>query len=264
MSQRVYQIDAFASEPFAGNPAAVMLLQKPAEEAWMQQVAMEMNLSETAFLHRAGDVFHLRWFTPKAEVELCGHATLASAHMLWEEGHIARDAVARFQTLSGELRAQLSGDTIELDFPIRRPQAVEPPDGLLGALGVEAKAVRQGGRDYLVEVADEPAVRRASPDFGVLKTVKTRGVMITAPADSNEFHFVSRFFAPAMGIDEDPVTGSAHCLLTAYWSEKLGITEMTAFQASTRGGVVKVRLDGERVFLGGTAVTVMRGELITP
>ena len=262
MSQSIIQVDSFASEPFRGNPAAVCLLKRAADESWMQNVALEMNLSETAFLYREGEGYHLRWFTPKCEVEMCGHATLASAHVLYEDGHLPPDATARFYTLSGELRARKVGALIELDFPATPAEEVEPPAGLLEALGAEARFVGMTRFDALVEVGSEQIVREMRPDFGRLAAIDVRGVAITAPSDSAEYDFVSRFFAPAAGIDEDPVTGSAHCALGPYWQARLGKNELTAFQASARGGEVHVRVEGDRVFLAGRVVTVIRGELV--
>jgi PhzF family phenazine biosynthesis protein len=264
----IYQADAFTEVPFRGNPAAVCILTKPGSEAcdaaWMQNVAREMNLSETAFLHRQEDGFSLRWFTPALEVELCGHATLASAHVLYETGLLAADEQARFHTLSGLLTAERSGREIELDFPATPPQAVSAPQGLIEALGVEPKYVGASSFDYLVEVASEDVVRGLKPDFAPLKALASRGVMVTSTASTEGYDFVSRFFAPGAGIDEDPVTGSAHCCLGPFWHERLGKDEMLAYQASARGGVVRVWVQGERVRLGGRAVTVLRGELVGP
>lgn len=262
MVQPIVQVDAFTDRPFAGNPAAVCILPAARDAAWMQQVAMEMNLSETAFLHRHADGFGLRWFTPTVEVDLCGHATLASAHVLWEEGRLAPDETARFQTRSGLLTATRRGDWIELDFPAKPEQPAEAPPDLVRALGVTPLYVGQNQFDYLVEVATEAEVRRLRPDFGLLRSLPVRGITVTSRADTAEFDFVSRFFAPGSGIDEDPVTGSAHCCLGPFWRERLGKQEFTAYQASPRGGVVRVRVAGERVFLSGQAVTVLRGELV--
>lgn len=259
---RLLQVDAFTSQAFRGNPAAVCLLDAERDAVWMQNVAAEMNLSETAFLLRGDDGFSLRWFTPAVEVALCGHATLASAHALWEERVLATDETARFHTKSGLLTATRSGDRIELDFPATLEQRAEAPEGLLESLGVvEPVYVGRNKFDYLVEVASEDEVRALQPDHARLRTVGARGVIVTSRGSGESFDFVSRFFAPGSGIDEDPVTGSAHCCLTPYWSAKLGKTAMTAFQASPRGGVVHVRLEGDRVKLGGQAVTVLRGDL---
>jgi len=263
MSQTIYQVDAFTDRPFAGNPAGVCLLESPAADEWMQAVAREMNLSETAFLHRDGDGYGLRWFTPSVEVDLCGHATLASAHALWQTGVLTPRQQARFLTRSGLLTAELEGDWIRLDFPATPASPVEAPVVLLEALGVKALRVGRTVFDYVVEVASEDEVRAAAPDFGALGRIECRGVMVTAPASMPGYDFVSRFFAPAAGIDEDPVTGSAHSCLAPYWSERLGKRELVAYQASARGGVLRVRMAGEgRVHISGQAVTVMRCELL--
>ena len=262
MSLDLFQIDAFTDRPFAGNPAAVCLLDGPRDAEWMQDVAREMNLSETAFLHPTGDGFGLRWFTPAIEVELCGHATLASAHVLWETGLLAPDDRARFHTLSGLLTAERQGDWIELDFPARPVDEVDPPEGLAEALGKEPVFVGRSKYDYLLELSSEEAVRTADPDHRRLASLPVRGVIVTARASKEPFHFVSRFFAPGSGIDEDPVTGSAHCSLGPFWRERLGRDEFLAYQASARGGVVRVRVEGDRVKLGGQAVTVLRGRLV--
>lgn len=262
MSPRIVQVDAFTDQAFAGNPAAVCVLAHAADKRWMQQVAREMNLSETAFLFRQGDAWNLRWFTPTLEVDLCGHATLASAHVLWQDRQLEPGAQARFDTKSGRLTAERTGDWIEMDFPAEPARTAEPPDSLLDALGVKAKYVGKNRMDYLVEVASETELRTMRPDHTRLRTLPVRGVIVTAPAVEDEFDFVSRFFAPGSGVDEDPVTGSAHCCLAPYWGAKLGKTEMTGFQASARGGVVRVRTAGDRVILGGQAVTVLRGDLL--
>lgn len=261
MRQTIVQVDAFTDTPFRGNPAAVCVMAAPASEAWMQAVAREMNLSETAFLHPEVDGYALRWFTPTIEVDLCGHATLASAHVLWQDGHLEAGAVARFRTASGLLTAERVGDWIELDFPATPATATEAPADLATALGVTPLWTGRSAYDYLVEVDSEATVRALQPDFTALGRLPVRGVMVTSRADASEFDFVSRFFAPASGIDEDPVTGSAHCALGPFWGERLGKTSMAAYQASARGGVLRVRLEGERVRLGGQAVTVLRGEL---
>lgn len=285
MPTDIVQVDAFTQTPFAGNPAAVCVLAFPAETAWMQQVAREMNLAETAFVvprgaeetgDKAGcDGYELRWFTPAVEVDLCGHATLASAHVLWQDGHLPVDTEARFHSRSGWLGARRTTDgAIALDFPAEPATEVEPPPGLLAALGIEApRFVGRNRMDWLVEVADEAAVLACAPDMSALAKVNTRGVMVTAaPATSVPgattasrtagHDFVSRFFAPASGVDEDPVTGSAHCCLGPYWGGKLGKDRVRAFQASERGGSVTIVLRGARVDLIGHAVTVLRGQLL--
>jgi PhzF family phenazine biosynthesis protein len=221
-----------------------------------------MNLSETAFLLQEGDGYRLRWFTPKVEVDLCGHATLASAHVLFTENHAPPDRPIHFQTKSGLLKAVHRGDVIELDFPLEPPTETLPPPGLLDALGVSAVHVGKNRFDFLVEVASEEVVRRLAPDFARLGQIEVRGVIVTARSAKPEYDFISRFFAPWEGIDEDPVTGSAHCCLGPYWQERLGKSEFTAFQASARGGVIHVRVAGDRTYLGGQAVTVCRGELV--
>ncbi len=258
---KIYTVDAFTAEPFRGNPAGVCMLSAAKDERWMQQVAREMNLSETAFLRRRADGFDLRWFTPVAEVELCGHATLASAHILWESGHLAGEAEARFHTLSGLLRANRRGDAIELDFPATPAEPAEIPNAVLAALGAEPTFVGRSRFDYLVEVGSEDEVRRLAPDFTRLKACAVRGIMVTSRAETAGYDFVSRFFAPAFGVDEDPVTGSAHCCLAPHWSRRLSRAEMTAYQASARGGEIRVRVAGDRVHLAGNAITVIRGEL---
>ena len=262
MGQRITHVDAFTDTPFSGNPAAVCLLPAPVEAAWMQRVARELNLSETAFLVRRDGGFDLRWFTPAVEVDLCGHATLASAHVLWEEGELQPDEQVRFHTRSGLLTAVRRNGWIELDFPATPPEPVEPPAELLEALGVTARYTGRTVFDYLVEVESEAQVRAVTPDFARLRRLPVRGVMVTSRADMLGFDFVSRFFGPAAGIDEDPVTGSAHCALGPYWQAKLDKSELRAFQASARGGVLRVSVRGERVGIAGQAVTVLRGELV--
>ncbi|MFH1135396.1 MAG: PhzF family phenazine biosynthesis protein [Pseudomonadota bacterium] len=262
MGLKIWQVDAFTDKPFSGNPAGVTVLDKPAAEDWMQALAREMNLSETAFLHPSEDGFNLRWFTPKVEVDLCGHATLASAHILWTEGFLPPNAQARFFTKSGLLTAIFKKNKwIEMDFPLTPVSESDPPAGLAEALGLEFKFVGRSRFDYLVEVETEEAVRNMSPDFSRLAQVETRGVIVTARAESADLDFVSRFFAPAVGVDEDPVTGSAHSSLGPYWGGRLGKKEFRAYQASARGGYLGLRLAGDRVLISGRAVTVIRGEL---
>jgi PhzF family phenazine biosynthesis protein len=262
MGQIITQVDAFTNKAFAGNPAAVCVLPVPQSDRWMQNVAQEMNLSETAFLVKQDDGFNLRWFTPTVEVPLCGHATLASAHVLWSEGHLALDETARFYTKSGLLVAKRQGEWIELDFPANFSQTIVAPTELSQALGVEFKSVLENSLGYLVEVESEDLVREMQPNFQQLKALSFGQVIVTSVSKS-EYDFVSRFFAPGLGINEDPVTGAAHCCLAPFWRDRLGKDEFLAYQASSRGGVVKVRYaGGDRVFLGGQAVTVLRGELI--
>ena len=264
MALRISQVDAFTDAAFSGNPAAVCILSNPVDDGWMQAVAMEMNLSETAFLIPNGEVFGLRWFTPALEVNLCGHATLASAHVLWEEGHLSRDQQARFSTRSGILTADLTENGIELCFPAVTQEAADAPEGLLGGLGVEAAYVGKNGTGYLVEVASEEILRKMTPDFTRLMSVDATGIIVTSKASTPGLDFVSRFFAPRSGVQEDPVTGSAHCTLGPYWRKQLGKESYTGYQASKRGGIVRLSLVGDRVHLIGNAVTVMRGELLIP
>ena len=263
MTVHITQVDSFTNRPFAGNPAGVCILPKAATEQWMLSVASEMNLAETAFLVPQRDGFDLRWFTPTIEVDLCGHATLASAHVLWEDGHLERNAQARFHTKSGLLTADRRDPWIELDFPATPAAPAGAPPGLSEALGAKPRFVGLSKFDYLVELQDEATVRNLVPDLGSIGRVKARGVIVTSRADKGKYDFVSRFFAPQSGVPEDPVTGSAHCALAPYWSAKLGKRELMAYQASTRGGEIRVRLDADRVRLGGQAVTVLRGELTT-
>ena len=266
---KLFQIDAFTSKPFRGNPAAVCLLDEERDAQWMQDVAAEMKLSATAFLlpsrdglSAANDGFSLRWFTPATEVALCGHATLASAHALWEESVLAASETARFHTKSGLLTVTRNGDLIELDFPATLEQPSEAPAGLLESLGINDPVyIGRNKFDYLLEVNSEDVVRELNPNHAGLRKIPARGVIVTSRATTTDADFVSRFFAPGSGVDEDPVTGSAHCCLTPYWSAKLGKEEMTAYQASARGGFVYVQLAGDRVKLRGHAVTVFRGEL---
>ena len=263
MALRITQVDAFTDTPFAGNPAAVCILPEARDEGWMQHVATEMNLSETAFLVRRGDgSFDLRWFTPAREVDLCGHATLASAHVLWEEGHLPPGQQARFQTRSGLLTADRDGDWIELDFPATPPEPVPVPDDVVTALRVQPLFCGKTIFDYFVEIESEDALRQLDPDFLLLKKVAARGTIVTSRASSSGFDYVCRFFAPAGGVYEDPVTGSAQSALGPYWQARLGKDELLGYQASARGGIVRVRPRGERVRIAGKAVTVLRAELV--
>lgn len=258
-----WQVDAFTDKPFAGNPAAVVWLEGDAEPdpVWMQNVAAEMNLAETAFVRKQDDGYHLRWFTPKAEVDLCGHATLGSAHVLWASGTV-KEHPLRFHTRSGVLTCSRNGDRIELDFPTTPPKEVPVDAAVVSALGTTDWAFFGRSRfDVLVQLATAAEVRSLRPDLRMLAAADARGVIVTAASDDPQYDFISRFFAPRVGVDEDPVTGSAHCALTPFWAGRLGKTEMTAFQASDRGGVVHLRLAGDRVILGGQAVTVWEGRL---
>jgi PhzF family phenazine biosynthesis protein len=262
---KIYQVDAFTTEPFKGNPAGVCLLEKTMPEEWMRSLAMEMNLSETAFLLPKGDAFSLRWFTPRKEVRLCGHATLASAHILLESGIVQKDQTIQFDTLSGRLTARQDDGWIELDFPVRHTSACEGNSAINQALGVKPVATAispsEMGDYYLLELDSDTIVREMAPDFIQLEVCKARAVIVTSRSSDPQFDFVSRFFAPWLGINEDPVTGSAHCYLAPYWAGKLGKSEFRAYQASARGGVMGCRWEGERVFLRGQAVTIFKGEM---
>jgi predicted PhzF superfamily epimerase YddE/YHI9 len=256
----LYLVDAFAERPFQGNPAAVCLVDSWPDQAWLQSVAAEMKQSETAFIRPAGEQFELRWLTPAVEVDLCGHATLASAFVLWHTSRVQPGDPIRFSTRSGMLIARQRDGFIELDFPSDPPREASPPPGLLESLGVRAQYTGQGRFDYLIEVETEDQLRRMSPDFKRLSAAECRGVIVTARG-SGEFDFVSRFFAPAAGVDEDPVTGSAHCTLACYWQTRLGKQQFRAYQASPRGGVLGIAIEGDRVSLRGRAVLVFEGRL---
>ncbi|GGA50591.1 PhzF family phenazine biosynthesis protein [Paenibacillus physcomitrellae] len=312
----LYIVDAFSSRPFGGNPAAVCVCEQPLETAVMQQIAREMNLSETAFLTKVEDGYRLRWFTPAAEVKLCGHATLASAHILWETGRLGAGEEARFLTLSGLLTARKQGSLIELNFPAHHPVEETRPDlkqQLSAALGINVdnlQVLYRYGEDLLAVLDSEQTVRSLEPDFNALHGIETRGIAVTAagegrggeantentanianganienttntvnsvnaassansgtpenpvdPSSGTGYDCVSRFFCPAVGIQEDPVTGSAHCGIAPYWSTKLGKSKLKAFQASARGGELELEVDGDRVKIAGPAVTVLRGKL---
>ncbi|MBT8091730.1 MAG: PhzF family phenazine biosynthesis protein [Gammaproteobacteria bacterium] len=258
---RCLQIDAFTDRPFAGNPAAVCLLEGERDAQWMQSVAEEMNLSETAFVRPLQSGFGLRWFTPRVEVDLCGHATLAAAHALWSEGIVDGMDHITFYTASGVLSCVQNAPFIELDFPATPAEPASPDEALDEILGVQPTFFGRSRFDALVVVDSEKTVRALRPDFAQLGQLPFRGVIVTSKPDDPTFDFVSRFFAPAAGVDEDPVTGSAHCCLGPYWSERLGKNKFTACQASSRGGVLTVEIAGDRVLLGGQAVTVFKGTL---
>jgi PhzF family phenazine biosynthesis protein len=266
--QPILVVDAFSDRPFAGNPAAVCLLREDADPRWMQNVAMEMNLAETSFVLPRRDRFGLRWFTPTIEVDLCGHATLAAAHVLWETGVLGTSDEARFDTRSGELGARRDGEWIELDFPATPVQAADPPRELIESLGPavrnRVRAVAKSKFDFLVELdVDQNELAALKPDLQLLARVPARGTILTTHRTAEaRFDFASRFFAPACGINEDPVTGSSHCALGPWWGDRLEKDEMLAFQASPRGGVVRVKMRGDRVLLGGQAVTVLRASLL--
>jgi len=261
MSIPVYQVDAFTDQAFTGNPAAVCLLAEDKSVDWMQSVAAEMNLSETAFVSARKSGYALRWFTPLAEVNLCGHATLATAHVLWEHHQVGADARIKFYTNSGVLTTRRMNGRIEMNFPAERPVPCSALAGLNTALGVTPVEVLKCQSDYLLVLSNEAVLRDLQPDFYRLKEIPVRGVMVTAISDTGEHDFVSRFFAPRVGINEDPVTGSAHCVLTPYWADKLGRQHLIARQLSRRGGVLELSLQKDRVLIRGEACTVLKGEL---
>ena len=255
-------VDSFTERAFAGNPAAVCILEAEQDVPWMQNVAREMNLPATAFVSPARDGFALRWFSPKSELDLCGHGTLAAAHVLWQDGYLPREGDACFLTRSGRLVAQREGDWIWIDFAADPVQRMQADEALLRALSVAPTYVGKSRLDYLVEVETPADVERFAPDFALLRTVPTRGVIVTSRASDGRYDFVSRFFAPRFGIDEDSVTGSAHCCLGPFWGHRLGKTDLIARQLSARSGEIRVRLRGDRVHVGGRAITVMRGQLV--
>jgi len=261
MPGKIFKVDAFTDRPFRGNPAAVCILSGPADEGWMQGVAREMNVSETAFLVKRGEDFDLRWFTPTVEVDLCGHATLASAHILWEKGILRPEMEARFHTRSGLLTASRPGEWIELDFPVKNEEPLSDSPPFEQILGVPVVHVARNRFDYLVELASAGMVRALRPDIALLSTLPVRGVIVTSATGAEPYDFVSRFFAPAAGVDEDPVTGSAHCFLAPYWSARLEKNELHAYQESERGGELRLTLRGDRVAIRGKALTVMQGNL---
>lgn len=261
MTIPIFQVDAFTSEKFKGNPAAVCILTEPAQPAWMLSIAREMNLSETAFVHPLEDGFSLRWFTPEIEVELCGHATLSSAHILYEAGYVRPDARIKFNTLSGYLHAAKNRGWIELDFPSAPCEPAEISEEIIAALGRVPVGIFRSGEKWLLEYPEESDIYLMKPDFAALKARSGRGLIITARSEKPGIDFVSRYFAPWIGIDEDPVTGSSHTILAPYWGHKLHKTHLTAYQASQRGGLLKVRISGERTYISGQAVTVFSGQL---
>ncbi len=270
---KIFQVDAFTTEKFKGNPAAVCLLPDnyKADKKWMENLAAEMNLSETAFVSKKtsttekvyknrGGVFSLRWFTPETEVDLCGHATLATSHILWEEGLLQKNDEAIFDTRSGLLKVRLEGSQMIMNFPTDNVVPCKEPVGLEMALGCSVVGTYSAGQDLLVEVEDESTVRMLTPSFQQLSVIPVRCTIVTARGDDADF--VSRVFGPAVGINEDPVTGSTHCSLMPFWSERLGKLEMTAYQLSKRGGVLGLTLRGNRVDISGEAITVFKGELL--
>ncbi len=260
----LFIVDAFASQVFSGNPAAVFLATGQESDAWMQKLAAEMNLSETAFVSKQGELWNLRWLTPTTEVPLCGHATLATAHLLFEAGLVPAGQAIRFQTRSGILAARAVEGEIELDFPLVRVEMAPPPAGLLDVYGVQAPvlgAAREGRECWILELDSPEAVKRARPATAEFVSRGAPDLLLTSRSPGGNPEIVSRFFGPNVGIPEDPVTGSAHCALADYWFQRQGLTGFSALQASQRGGLLQVRRVGDRVFLKGQAVTVMRGRL---
>ncbi|MCY2959433.1 MAG: PhzF family phenazine biosynthesis protein [Planctomycetota bacterium] len=255
-------VDAFTDRPFAGNPAAVVLLTAPREPAWMLSIAREMNLSETAFvIPRGAGEYDLRWFTSAIEVPLCGHATLATAHVLWSEARMETAPRLRFHTLSGALEARRDGDWIELDLPAIPAEEREVSDALSAALGALPIRAGKSDQDWLAEFASEAEVRALHPDLAAVRAFGGQGVIATARSSDDRYDFVSRYFAPAVGVDEDPVTGAAHCTLAPWWSARFGRARLVGFQASRRGGIVRVEHRGDRVSVAGRAVSIANGLL---
>lgn len=261
MKIKVFTVDAFTDKLFSGNPAGVCLLEEDLPEETLIGISSEMNLSETAFVKKTEDGFNLRWFTPKVEVQLCGHATLASSHILWQEGILSPDEEARFHTLSGLLTVTNDNGEYEMDFPAYDVKEVLQNEKLISALGVNPIAFAEAEHHYICELENEEQLRNISPSFETLMGLEKFGTIITSVSSQNGYDFVSRFFAPAKGINEDPVTGSAHCSLGPYWMSKTGKNEFTAYQASERGGTVKIKMKDGRVLLKGRAVTFLEGEL---
>jgi PhzF family phenazine biosynthesis protein len=262
MAPVLYVVDAFTNQPFQGNPAAVCILENPCDEIWMRNVAREMNLAETAFAHPIDGGFSLRWLTPKVEVDLCGHATLATAYVLWHSGRLRPDESADFHTRSGWLACRQNDGWIEMDFPALGTESCEVPQGLLAAIHAQPLSFHKTSMDYLVEVASESQVRELIVDMNAIANYPVRGLIVTAKSDSSEYDFVSRFFAPACGVNEDPVTGSAHCALGPYWARKLGKESLVAYQASERGGVVRMQTSKDRILLKGQAVLMSKVEFV--
>jgi len=259
---KYFIVNAFADKPFCGNPAAVCIVENDLSENKMQRIATEFNFSETAFIEKKNDHFRLRWFSPRMEVDLCGHATLAGAHILWEQNIINNKSIISFNTNSGILSIKKTEDRIVMDFPSEDAVKTECPEEIIRSLKIKPLFSGKNRFDYIVEVGSEELVRTIKPDFGILAGLNTRGIIVTSDSESGDYDFVSRFFAPNAGIPEDPVTGSAHCCLGPYWSRKLNKTKLTGYQASERGGTVYVDIKEGRVLLGGNAVTFSSGKLI--
>ena len=258
----IFTVDSFTSEAFSGNPAAVCILEDSISDELMQKIAAEMNLSETAFVSRNGSSFSLRWFSPMCEVDLCGHATLASAHILWQEGILGKSEKAVFETRGGILEAKKTDEKIEMFFPVDEPREVDCPDELVMAIHYQPGYVGKCKFDYLAVYENEKIIREIHPDLAHVKNLGSRGLIVSSKSDSDNYDFVSRFFGPNAGIDEDPVTGSAHCCLAPYWSKVLNKNSLTGYQASKRGGIVHTKLYNDKVILSGNAVTVMKSEIL--
>lgn len=262
MMNRIYMVNAFTDKPFSGNPACICFLTEPATDQWMQEVAYEMRTSETAFLLEQADGFSLRWFTPQTEVDLCGHATLASAHILWETGRLEKSKEAKFFTKSGLVIANHVDDLIEMGFPILYHQPADFNPELLAAFNITPDYVGTFDQKLLMVVDGEEIVRNLNPDFNILRCFRERGIAITSAADSPDYDFISRYFAPWVGVDEDPVTGSSHCCLGPFWSKRMKKSELIAYQASPRGGSLRLKVDKQQVLIGGKAVTIYEGKLL--
>ena len=258
----MFHINAFSEQAFNGNPAAVCLLDTSKPDGWLQSVAAQMNLSETAFVLPANGGFSLRWFTPLKEVDMCGHATLASAHILWQQGIVSRQDTIFFETLSGKLSARLQENHIELDFPRLNFLPIEPPQQLIKCMGISPIFSAMFGEKHLFVIEDQQLLEQLAPDFSALQSLAGRGVSVTCKSNNSQYDFVSRYFAPWVGINEDPANGSSHCALTPYWAERLNKKELNAYQASARGGELKLRLAGDRVKISGRAITVLKAELL--
>ena len=259
---KFFVVDAFTSKLFSGNPAAVFILEEPISDQLMQQIASEINLSETAFVVKKGSSFDLRWFTPTKEVDLCGHATLASSHILWEQKILSESEIAEFSTRSGVLTAKKSSDFISMDFPSDEVKNIDSID-IFKELNLEPTFIGRTSFDYFLEVSTPELVMNYNPMFEIISKLDSRGLIVTSKSNSDSYDFVSRFFAPQSGVPEDPVTGSAHCSLGTYWYKKLGKSDLIGYQASVRGGIVKVKVEENRVILSGSAVTVIKSELLT-
>ena len=259
---QIYQVDSFTDKPFSGNPAGVCILQEPKSEEWMRLIAMEMNLSETAFLVKQEEGYSLRWFTPRVEVDLCGHATLASAHILWQKGYLQNNEPANFHTKSGLLTCVKKQDWIEMNFPSNPDEKIGVRPDFEKAFGVKIKYLGKSRFDYIAELESEKDVRNTVPNFEMLIKLPARGIMITSISESKEYDFVSRFFAPNVGVTEDPVTGSAHTTLGPFWSRKLSKNELIAYQASERGGILKLNVKKDRIYIAGQAITVLECNLL--